>query len=80
MGKYGRLLLHVAIIFLQVTAEHKVVGIQREMNEARKNMNAEIEKLRKEVENVTESYQVGSHVFYATPHFFSHFATYYSVS
>ena len=57
-----------------------MVGIQREMNEAKKIMNAEIEKVRKEVENVTESYQVGSHVFYATPHFFSHFATYYSVS
>ena len=49
-----------------------MVGIQREMNEAKKIMNAEIEKLRKEVEKVTESYKVGSHVFYATPHFISH--------
>ena len=51
-----------------------MVSIQREMNEAKKIMNAEIEKLRKEVEKVTESYEVGSHVhvFYATPHFISH--------
>ena len=44
--------------FLQVIAEQKVVGIQREKNEAKKSMNAEIEKLRNEVYKVTESSQV----------------------